>query len=134
MPGERDCVKQVARDSHERQLALAETLALGLLVLRKWDRATLGLGNPAPTAAEVSAFDQFTHGELSEFRGRAKSMLDEHAALHGPPVGWWTGFWQGYASSLAYALTLALAAILIKLNGSDVLTLLQTLFGGSRRP
>ncbi len=132
MPGERDCVVQVARDSHERPLALAETLALGLLVLRKWDRATLSLGNPAPTIIEVAAFDQFTSRELSEFRARARSMLDEHAALHRPPVGWWTGFWQGYASSLAYALTLALAAILIKLNGSDALTLLRMLFGGSR--
>lgn len=132
MAAEFDCVTQVARASHERQLVLLESLALGLLVLRKWDRASLSLGKPAPTAAEAVAFDHFTNAELSEFRGKAKALLDEYAILRRSPVGWWSGFWQGYTSSIAYALTLALAAILIKLNGSDAWTLLQTLFGGSR--
>ncbi len=87
MPGERDFVDHVALAGSERHLILAETLALGLLVLRKWDRASLGLGQTAPTPADVAAFDHFTTAALSEFRGKAKALLDEHAILRRPADG-----------------------------------------------
>jgi hypothetical protein len=49
-----------------------------------------------------------------------------------PPAksdSWARGFWQGFAASWAYALSIALAALCIKLAGSDVITLLRDLLG-----
>lgn len=133
MPGEREVVDQLARVSTDRLLALQETLALGLLVTRKWDRALLGAaaGRDSLTSPEAAAFDHFADAELTDFRRNAQRMLAEYQMLHRPRPGWWSGFWQGYASAIAYALTLALAAIVIKLNGSDALTLLRLLFGAN---
>lgn len=126
MPSERDQVDHLISLTAHRVLTLQETLALGLMVFRKWDKAdTAHNGNPTPN--QVAAFDEFTPTELRGFRDTAARMLAEHAAIL-PQLkreGWSRGFWQGFAAAWAYAICLAAIAVIIKLNGSDVLSLLR---------
>jgi hypothetical protein len=129
MPTERDCVDNLLRVASNPRLSLTEIIALGLVVARKWDRARAN-ASATVTATEAAGFDNFTQQELDEFRATASRILIEHMATL-PRAGdsWWKGFWQGFAASWSYALSIAIVAFIIKLAGSDVLTLLGDLFG-----
>lgn len=130
MPTERDSVDNLLRIASNPRLSLNEIIALGLLVARKWDRARAGANAAANvTADEAARFDNFTQQEVDEFKATASRILVEHIATL-PRAGdsWLKGFWQGFAASWGYALSLAMVAIIIKLAGSDVLTLLRELF------
>ena len=129
MEGERDCVDQFVQAAGSSGRGLTEALTLGLLVARKWDRAR-GAGTGATAKPEdATLFDDFTNTEMHEFRGAAARMLAEYAVtLPRPNDNWWRGFWQGLASAWAYALSIAIVAFIIKLSGSDLLTLLRDVF------
>ena len=131
MASERDCVDHLLRVAGNPNLSLPEIIALGLLVSRKWDRARTA--NPtneaAVTSSQAANFDDFTPAELREFREAASRVLIEHAATL-PRSGdkWMRGFWQGLASAWAYAIMIAIVAFIIKLSGSDLLTVLREVF------
>jgi hypothetical protein len=135
MASERDCVDHLLHVAGNRHLTLQEAMALGFLVSRKWDRAreaSVHAGTPV-TNVEAVRFDNFTNAELAEFRAEAsRALIEFSATLPSPPSksdGWAWGFWQGFAASWAYALSIALAALCIKLAGSDIITLLRDLLG-----
>ncbi len=131
MEGERDGVDQFIEVAQSSSRGLTEVLTLGLLVARKWDRARSAYPDlsAAVTAADAAQFDNFTAAEMREFRDAAGRMLAEYAAtLPREADSWWRGFWQGLASAWAYALSIAVVAFIIKLSGSDLLTLLRELF------
>jgi hypothetical protein len=130
MASERDCVDQLFRDAGRPNLSLQELLALGFLVGRKWDKAIAA--NPsqgaAVTSEQAAAHDNFTSAELSEFREAANRALLQYAAtLPSRGETWSRGFWQGFASAWAYSLSIAVIAIIIKILGSDLLTVLRPL-------
>jgi hypothetical protein len=129
---ERDCVDQFVRHAGKPDLSLSELIALGLLVTRKWDKARSASSAPSAnvTFQEASAFDSFTSDELAQFRDTANRTLSQHLAHHTASMskdGWWRGFWQGVAAAFFYSFLLALIAFIIKLLGSDFITLLKTL-------
>ena len=129
MPCERDCVDHLVRVSRNPHLSIQETTALGLLVARKWDRAGMALPPGAePTAEDAIRHDNFTQNELDEFRASATRMLAAHATLSARP-SWWYGVSQGLAAAFLYSLFLAVAIFIVKLSGSDVITLFRTIFG-----
>jgi hypothetical protein len=129
MPSERDCIDHLARAAANPRLSLQESIALGLLVARKWDKARHHYETRDVTAADAADFDNFTDAELDDFRAAASRVLVEHAAtLPRTSDRWSRGFWQGFAASWAYALSIAVIALIIRLAGSDVLTVLRDLF------
>ena len=131
MEGERDGVDQFIEVARSSGRGLTEVLTLGLLVARKWDRARSAYPDisAAVTSADAAQFDNFTATEMREFRDAAGRMLAEYAAtLPRPADSWWRGFWQGMASAWAYAFSIAIVAFIIKLSGSDLLTLLRDIF------
>jgi len=93
------------------------------MVARKWDRATTDAAAPGPEI--LSKHDKFTLAEIAEFREAASRTLIEYVATLPEKAGWWRGFWQGFAASWGYAVSIALAAFVIKLMGSDIITLLR---------
>ena len=133
MPSERDCVLHLLRARSDRRLGLQETIALGLLVARKWDRA--GNRVDEPTARDAIEHDSFTADEIAEFRSNASRTLVEYAAslpspdCSGPQPSWWYGVSQGLAATFLYSLFLALVIFVVKLSGSDVITVFRTIFG-----
>jgi hypothetical protein len=80
MPSERDCIDHLARVAANPRLSLQESIALGLLVARKWDKARHHYGTRDVTAGDAADFDNFTKGELDDFRAAAARVLVEHAA------------------------------------------------------
>jgi hypothetical protein len=132
MPSERDCVDHLIRVAGDRNLSLQETIALGLLVARKWHRASAASPDTEPPTPEMAIrHDDFTISELHEFRSTSSRMLLEYgtsvyaAAL--PKPSWWYGVGQGVAGALFYSLIVAVILFIIKLSGSDVLTILRSL-------
>jgi|ERR1700733_5780499 hypothetical protein len=128
MPGERDQVDTLISVTPRQGLALVETLTLGLMVARKWDRAdTATDGNS--TQLDAIQFDNFTAAELLTFRNEALAMMSQHASTL--PLlrrdRWSRGFVQGFVASWAYALSIALIALMIRLTGTDIITLLREL-------
>ena len=129
MSAERACCDALARAEGDRYLALQETVALGLLVARKWDRATSGTdGRTPPLADEVARYDSFTDREIQEFRATASRAITEYAASL-PQQSWWTPVIQGCVSALFYSLFVALIVLIVKLSGSDVITVLRMIVG-----
>ncbi len=132
MPSERDCVDHLIRVAADRNLSLQETIALGLLVARKWDRASSA--NPSvmpPTRESAMLHDDFTNGELQEFRSTASRVLAEYGASlnHAitPAASWWYGVLQNLAAAFFYSIFLAVIFFVIKMSGSDVLTVIRSL-------
>jgi len=136
MASERDCVNKLLENSGSPLLNLPELVTLGFLVARKWDRAREdhAAEDYDVDPSEVARYDRFTTAELREYRESATRMLAEFAAAS-PRTGdsWWRGFWQGFASAWAYALSIAVVALIIKLSGSDLLTLLRDLFASTSK-
>ncbi len=79
MPGERDAVETAVNSDTDREV-VQSTLALGLMVISKWDRADTKYGS-TPGPQQAAEFDSFTHPEMREFGRRAGAMLREHAAI-----------------------------------------------------
>jgi hypothetical protein len=78
MSSERDCVDRLVNVSADRTLSLQETVAVGLLVARKWDRASSEIRGDAPsTAGAAVRYDNFTSAEVHGFRSAASRMLAE---------------------------------------------------------
>jgi hypothetical protein len=46
-----------------------------------------------------------------------------------PRRSWWPGITQSVIAGFSYSVLLALAALVIKLNGSDAVTVMRGLFG-----
>ncbi len=129
MSSERECFAALARAGGDRYLTLQETVALGLLVARKWDRATSGRdGELPPSAGEAARYDDFTDREIQEFRATASRAIAEYAASL-PQPSWWTAIAQGFVSALFYSVFLALVILVVKLSGSDVITVLRMMVG-----
>jgi len=130
MPSERQAVEVFLGTPQQPISSVPQAFTLALLVVKKWDRALTG--NNAATAADVAQFDNFTPREMAEFRELAKRTLEEYVNQVRPvsvvvPDSWSRGFWQGFAASWAYAVSLAGIAIIFKLFGSDLLTILKEL-------
>ena len=133
MPSERDCVLHLIRVRSNRRLGLQETLALGLLVARKWDRA--GNSVTEPSARDAIEHDNFTPDEIDEFRSNASRTLIEYAASLPSPncsvsqPSWWRGVWQSLTAALLYSVILVIIGFSVKLFGSDLITVLRFLVG-----
>ena len=65
-------------------MALQETVALGLLVARKWDRAFGHSKSSSPSSEAAATYDSFTASELVEFRSAAGRMLDQFGSRQRP--------------------------------------------------
>jgi hypothetical protein len=126
MPGERDQVDRLISVTPHKELAFVETLALGLMEARKWDRAdTVTNGNS--TQSDTIWHDNFTPSDVLAFRNEVLAMLTQHDSTM-PQLrrdGWSRAFWQGFAASWAYALSIAVAAVIIRRCGADIITLLR---------
>ena len=135
MLSERDCVIHLVRSRPDRHLGLQETIALGLLVAGKWDRA----GNKVaePTAQDAIAHDSFTPDEIAEFRSNASRTLMEYAASLPSPIcsasqpSWWYGVRQGLMAAFLYTFFFVVIGLAAKLFGSDLITVLRFLVGPS---
>jgi hypothetical protein len=139
--GEKHCIENILRlqkspGSEIRQLE--ETLALGLLVTVKWDRAKGEKPDGVtPDAVALAAKDTFTAGELKAFRESARVTLEQHvarvalekvvidaarriAADAASRKQWWGGVWQNVFASFVWAfMVLGIGAIAVKANGGD---------------
>ena len=80
------------------------------------------------TAAEAGQYDSFTVAELNDFRAAASRVLIERRYIAQSRGRLVAGVRAGFAASWAYALSLAVIALIVKLAGSDVLTVLRDLF------
>ncbi len=130
---ERDYVERVAGTGSNSHRILEETLALGFLVLDKWNRAATAHG-ANPTVQQVADRDRFTDRHFKQFKAVASRSLVEFAASL-PRVGaepsWWYGVGQGVVvAAFVYSLGLAvLALIAFLLHGGDFMDLIRR-FGG----
>ena len=135
MPTERDCVRHLVNVRSDGLLALQETLALGLMVVRKWDRATVS--GIEPNAEDAIRHDNFTLDELHEFRSYASRLLLEYAAALPSPAcsvprpSWWRGVAQSLTAAFLYSFVLVVIGFAVKLFGSDLLTVLRFLIGSN---
>lgn len=125
MPSERHCVEHLltlAQATRTRKLQLQETIALGLLVALKWDKAKLGKPSGyIPNATDLNGADQFTDGKLSNFRETAQSILDQHVEKHITWRQWWSGVGQGLMAALLYSIILfGFGALAVHLHGGDL--------------
>ena len=133
MPTEYDCVRHLAKVRSDRLLALQETVALGLLVARKWNRAGNKIENP--TAQDAVTYGSFTDDEIEEFRSNAGRMVSEYARLLPSPgcsvsrSSWWLGVGQSLAAAFIYSFILVVISLFVKLFGSDLITILRFLIG-----
>ena len=132
MPGEKDQAERLITASRRPDSSLVEALALGLLVLSKWDRIfhqEKQSGQP-PTADEILKHaDSFTTREVGNFRQIATKQIEEYVSRHSAPsVRWITGFGQAYWGAVAYSVTLAVLYVLAQFFGSDIVNIFQSLF------
>ena len=130
MPGERDQVAEVIENSALPYNNLQQTLALGLLVMAKHDRADDQAG-PGYTDGQLADMDRFTRGEMDRFREQASIMLTQFssyltlgdvAALR---AGWLVPIAQGLISAFLYSVFLILIAILARLGGHDLIDIMR---------
>jgi hypothetical protein len=76
-------------------------------------------------------YADFTSVELQEFRATSSRMLAEYGASLSSAfqarVSWWYGVGQNLAAAFIYSVFLATVLFVIKLSGSDALTILRAL-------
>jgi hypothetical protein len=146
MPSEKDAVDSLVLASrHGSRLRLQETVALGLLASKKWDRALSGkAANHQVTPQELNQADNFTGGDILDFRAAEQAILHEYTiALPRPPApektrrswsesGW--GIAEGLMAALLYSLLLAIIFFILKMNDSDFITLLRQIIGPEKKP
>jgi len=129
VPGERDQIDEVIQNSTLPYNNLQQTLALGLLVLAKHDRAEYEFGQ-GYTDPQLAAQDGFTSAEMGKIREQAGIMLAQFAAYLSTPdgrgwQGWWPPIVQGLISAFIYSLFLIAIAIMAKLGGHDLIDILR---------
>lgn len=135
MPGERELAEEAARESRNAREGLERLLALGLCSFYKWDRIFHDEernGGPVDQMQHLRYAEGFTNRELDDYRRQASRAIDDYVRdqlrdLY--PNSWWYGFFQGIASAFAYSLILVLIALIVKLIGSDLLTVARFIFG-----
>lgn len=139
--GEKKCIERILsfkENPSEQIRQLEETLALGLLVAVKWDRAKKKKPQGVtPDARSLANADVFMDSELAAFRESARISLEQHVArvaldrLVSDASGriveqaaasktWWGGVCQNVFASFVWSAALLLVgAIAIKANGGD---------------
>ena len=132
MGGERDLCDLATRCRHDRLRVVEESLALGLLEVKKWDRIYSWRIESEPASVQLKVADSFTEDEIADFRETARRMLREYVAEYinirlERSECWWRGFGQGVPAAFAYSLGIVLIAIIIKILGSDVATVFKFL-------
>ena len=112
MLGERDQVNSVLSWATVPSKNIEQTLALGLLVLNKYNRSGNKFGN-SPTADQIAKCAEFTPEELAVFTTQAALMLRQFAVDLALPVerrpslaDWWRDVWKGVVSIIVYSLCL----------------------------
>lgn len=129
---ERDLVNALVEAANQPLHGTEAAVALGLLVLAKWDRSReAGLSGP------VDGHDIFTDREGSGYRESARKMLRVYTesiiqvhdnkletvvneALKKAKNGWWYGFWQNMAAALVWSLIIPGAVLLLKVSQPDL--------------
>ena len=136
MAGEREICDRVTASGRDRLQVVEESLALGLLGVRKWDKIyswqKSNNTNTVPTSVHEQIGDSFTDSEIADFRETARRMLREYVAVYidiklDRSERWWRGFGQGVAAAFAYSLAIVAIALIIKVLGSDVATVFKFL-------
>ena len=130
MAGERDLCDLATKCRRDRLQVVEESLALGLLVVKKWDRIYSWHIESEPASVQLKVADSFTDDEIADFRETARRMLREYVAEYiniklSRPESWWRGFGQGVAAALAYSLGIVAIALIIKVLGSDLETVFK---------
>lgn len=132
MPSERDLADEAALYSRNNPRSLEHILTLGLCAFYKCDKAYHWMQqNNAAEIAPNAYFDianNFTHRELDDYRRTARDALEDY---RNAGRGWWYGFSQSLAAAFAYSVLLVLAALIIKVLGSDLATVVNFIFAGS---
>lgn len=132
MAGERNQVDSVLYHAADPYKNLEQTIALGLLVLRKYDRADEQFG-PSATPAQLATCANFTQNELEEFTSQSAQILTQFAVSFAVPEaeesGWWA-VWGvpiivGLISAFLYSILLIVIAIIAKLGGHDLIDILR---------
>ena len=132
MAGERDQVDSVLYYAANPYKNLEQTLALGLLVLRKHDRSDERYGGH-PTPAELSSCASFTQVELDEFTSQAAQIMTQFAVSFATPEPdaptrwaiWGIPIVTGLVAAFLYSLFLVIIAVLAKLGGHDLIDILR---------
>lgn len=130
MPSERDCVEhllKLTKATKTRKLQLLETIALGLLVSLKWDRAKSGKASKyVPSPADLVGHDNFTETELSNFRETALELLDQYSEKEVSRRQWWSGVLQGLTAAVIWSLVLFVAGVIaLQTHGGEIGTLIR---------
>lgn len=131
MPGEREQVADTVEQSTLPYANIVQTLALGLLVLSKHDRAEARHG-ASFSNTQLANFDRFTDGELNRFQEQAAIMLNQYGVLLAIPRGdppttwesikdWLWGFGQAYIGAILWSLSLLIVAVLVRYGGGDLI-------------
>jgi len=130
LPGEREQIAEVIQNSTLPYNNLQQTLALGLLVLAKHDRADDHCGS-GYTDEELAHMDRFTAAEMDRFREQAGIMLSQFSSYlslpHNEDSGkeWVRPIAQGFISAFLYSIFLIVIAILARLGGHDLIDILR---------
>ncbi len=128
MAGERNQVDSVLYHAADPYKNLEQTIALGLLVLRKYDRADEQFGSSA-IPAQLATCANFTQNELEEFTSQSAQILTQFAvnfAVPEPERPGWRAAWGiplviGFLSAFLYSIFLIVIAVIAKLGGHDLI-------------
>ena len=131
MPTERDFVDDVFAAAADRITFLRQTLALGLMVVDKWDRTDNDKNNLRATPELISII-HFTDREAAGFISEADLLMRDYVsgiAIASAPLKsrseWWWEVWQGVVAAFCYSLLLILLAIVVRLGGHDLIDILR---------
>jgi hypothetical protein len=139
MPGEKEALEAVILASkRDSKLRLQETIALGLLVAKKWDRALSEVPKSGKvTPEELKKGDNFTEDDMQGFRATAQSILHDYTItlprqIEKPRRSWAESGWgvaEGFAAAILYSFFLAIIFLILKLVDADFITVLRRLIG-----
>lgn len=145
MPSEKDVIDNLILASRNNsRLRLQETVVLGLLASKKWDRALSGKAlNHQVTAQELSQADNFTDDDIQGFRAAAQTILLEYTitlpkpqVTERPSRTWSDSGWsiaEGLVAALLYSLLLAIVFFILKFNDADFITILRQIIGPGKK-
>lgn len=130
MNAEQELADEVAREYSDPTRAPQKLMTLGLITLYKWDKIYhKQQTQTAPlTVAEIAAIENsFSAADIRNYKRQAREALKNHHHTHSSR-GWWSGVGQSVVGSLIYSFTLVVIALIIKVSGSDLITVLRSLF------
>jgi hypothetical protein len=145
MPSEKDVIDNLVLASRNNsRLRLQETVVLGLLASKKWDRPLSGKpANHQVTPQELSQADNFTDDDIQGFRAAAQTILHEYAitlpqpqAAERPQRTWSESGWgvaEGLVAALLYSMFLAIIFFILKMNDADFITILRQIVGPEKK-